>query len=80
MHNFYSSLNIIRVIKSGRIRWAWHVAYMKKTKNANKILARKSEGKRLLGRPWHRWDNIKIDLNETCEDVNYIQMAQHRIQ
>jgi hypothetical protein len=50
-HNLYSSLNIIRMIKSGRMRWAWHVARMGETRNAYRILVGKAEGKRPLGRP-----------------------------
>jgi hypothetical protein len=62
---FYSSPNIIRIIKSRRMRWAGHVARMGEKRNAYRILAGKPEGKRPLGRPRRRWvDNIKIDLRE----------------
>jgi hypothetical protein len=44
----------VKVIKSRRMRWAGHVAHMGEVKNAYKILSRKPEGKRLLGRPRHR--------------------------
>jgi hypothetical protein len=65
LHNFYSSPNIIRMIKSRRIRYAGHVARMGETRNAYRILMGKPEGKRPLGRPKRRWvDNIKIDLRE----------------
>jgi hypothetical protein len=38
---------------------------MGKVKNAYKILVRKPEGKRSLGRPWHRWRNgMKMDLEK----------------
>jgi hypothetical protein len=53
LHNLYSSPNIIRMIKSRRIRWAVHLARMGET-NAYRILVGKSEGKRPLGRPRHR--------------------------
>jgi hypothetical protein len=60
-----SSPNIIRVIKSRRMRWAGHVARNGETRNAYGILVRKPEGKRPLGRPRCRWvDNIKMDLIE----------------
>jgi hypothetical protein len=60
---FYSSPNIIRMIKSRRMRWAGHVAQMGKTRNAYRILVGKAEGKRPLGRPRRWWvDNIKNDL------------------
>jgi hypothetical protein len=64
LHNLYSR-NIIRLIKSRRMRWAGHVARIGEKSNAYRILMRKPEGKRALGRPRHRWvDNIKIDLRE----------------
>jgi hypothetical protein len=59
----YSSLSIIRTIKSRRMRWAGHVARMGEKRNAYRLLVGKPEGKRPLGRPRRRWiDNIKIDL------------------
>jgi hypothetical protein len=51
LHNLYSSPNIIRLIKSNRMRWAGHVARMRETRNAYRILVGKLEGKRPLGRP-----------------------------
>jgi len=50
LHNLHASSNIIRVIKSRRMREAGHVPQMGKMRNANNILAGKSEGKRPLGR------------------------------
>jgi hypothetical protein len=65
LHNMYYSSNIIRMIKSRRMRWAGHVARIGET-NAYGILVGKPEEKRPLGRPRRRWtDNIKIDLRET---------------
>ena len=59
----YSSPNIVRVIKSGRLRWAGHVARMEEGRSVFRILRGTSTGKRLLGRPRRRWeDNIRIDL------------------
>jgi hypothetical protein len=59
LHNLYSSPNIIRMITSRRMRWAGHVARMGK-RNAYRILVRKPERKRPLGRLRCRWmDNIK---------------------
>jgi hypothetical protein len=46
----YSSPNIIRMIKSRRMRWKGHVARIGEKRNAYRILVRKSEGKRPLGR------------------------------
>ena len=61
----YRSPNIIRVIKSRRLRWAGHLARMEEGRIAFKILAGKPTGKRPLGRPRRRWEgNIKMDLKE----------------
>ena len=65
LHSLYRSPNIIRVIKSRRLRWASHVARMEEGRTACKILTGIPTGKRPLGRPWHRWeDNISMDLEE----------------
>ena len=59
LHALYSSPNIIRNLKSRSLRWAGHVAHMKQSSNAYKVLMGKSEGNRPLGRPKRRWeDNI----------------------
>ena len=63
LHALYSPPNIIRSLKSRRLRWAGHVARMEQSRNAYQVLVGKPEGKRPLGRPRRRWeDNIKIDL------------------
>jgi hypothetical protein len=54
LHNLYASRNIIRVMKSRRVRWAGHVACMVKMKNVYSILVGVPEGKRPLERPRHR--------------------------
>jgi hypothetical protein len=54
LHNLYASPNIIRVIKSGRIGWARHVAHVEEMRFAYNILVGKPEGKRPLGRPKRR--------------------------
>jgi hypothetical protein len=65
LHNLYSSLNIIRMIKSRRMRWVECVAHMAEMRNEYKIFVRKPEGERPLGGSIHRWeDNIKMDLKE----------------
>jgi hypothetical protein len=54
--------NIIEMTKSRRMRWMGHVVSMREVRNACNILVGKPEGKSPLGRPCHRWDNIKLDL------------------
>jgi hypothetical protein len=82
LHNLYSSPNIIRMIKSRKLRWAGHVVRMGETRNAYRILVGKPEGKRSLGRPRRRWvDNIKMDLREIGRHgVDWIELAQDRDQ
>ena len=58
-------LNIVRVIKYRRLRWAVHVARMEGGMSAFKILTGKPTGKTPLGKPRRRWeDNIRMDLQE----------------
>ena len=76
----YSSPNIVKEIKSRRLRWAGHVARMEEGRSAFEILTGKSTGKRPLGRPRHGWkDNIKMDLKETGINTrNWFDSAQDR--
>jgi hypothetical protein len=82
LHCLYSSPNIVRVIKSRRLMWAGHVARMGEGRGVYRVLVGKAEGKRLLGRPWRRWeDNIKLDLGEIgIDEANWIHLAQDRVQ
>jgi hypothetical protein len=65
LHNLYSSPDIIRQVKSRRMRWAGHVARMGEERKVYKVLVRKPERKRPLGRPRRRWeDGIRMDLRE----------------
>ena len=53
--------NIVRVVKSRRMRWVGHVARMRKDRGVHRVLVGKPEGKRPSGRLRRRWeDNIKI--------------------
>jgi hypothetical protein len=55
LHNLYSSPDIIRQLKSRRIRWAGHVARMGAGRNLYRVFVGKPEGKRPLGSPRRRW-------------------------
>ena len=60
----YRQPNIVRVIKSRRIRWAGHVAKIEEDRSAFKT--DKSTGKRPSGKPRRTWeDNIRMNLKET---------------
>ncbi|KAJ4451242.1 hypothetical protein ANN_02703 [Periplaneta americana] len=80
LHALYSSPDIIRNIKSRRLRWAGHVARMGESRNAYRVLVGRPEGKRPLGRPRRRWeDNIKMDLRKVgYDDRDWINLAQDR--
>ena len=80
LNDLYSPPNIVRVIKSRRMRWTSHVARMEEGRGVHKVLVGKPEGKRPLGRPRRRWeDNIKMDIEEVergCGD--WMELAQDR--
>jgi len=65
LNDLYCSPNIVRVIKSRRMRWVGHVARMGERRDVYRVLVRKAEGKRPLGRPKPRRKvKIKMDLRE----------------
>jgi hypothetical protein len=74
--DLYSLPSIIRKIKSGRMRWAGHVAQMREKRNAYRLFVRK----RPLGIPRRRWvDNIRMDLGQMgWGEVDWICLAQDR--
>jgi len=76
LNELYSPPNIVRVIKSSRMRWAGHVARMDE-KGVYRALPGKPKGRRPLGRPRSRWlDNIRMDLQEVgCGYMDWIGLA-----
>jgi len=80
LNDLYSSSNIVRVIKSRRMRWAGHVARMGEKRVVYRVLLGKPEGRRPLGRPRRRWVvNIRMDLQEVgCGYMDWIRLAQDR--
>jgi hypothetical protein len=81
LNSLYSSWNIVRVIKSRRMRSVGHVACMGEGRCVYRVLVGRPKGKRPLGRCRHKWeDNIKLDLRDIgIYGVNWIQLAQDRI-
>jgi len=80
LNDLYSSPNIVRVIKSRRMRWAGHVARMGEKRRMYRVLVGEPEGRRPLGRPRRRWlDNIRMDLQEVgCGYMDWIGLVQDR--
>ena len=80
LNDLYCSPNIVRVIKSGRMSWAGHVARMGEERGKYRVLVGKPEGRRPQGRPRRRWaDNIRMDLQEVrCGYMDWIWLAQDR--
>ena len=80
LSDLYSLPNIVRVVKSRKMRWAGHVARMGEGRGVRRIMMGKPEGKRPLGRPRREWeDNIKMDLQKvggSCGD--WMDLAQDR--
>ena len=76
----HCSPNIVRVIKSRRMRWVWHVARIGEGRGVYKVLVGKPEGKRPLGRPRLRWEeSIKMDRQEVgCGGMDWMELAQDR--
>ena len=80
LRDLYYLTNIVRVVKSRRMRWAGHVARMGQGREVYRVLVGKHEGKRPLGRPRRRWeDNIKMDIQEVGYwGVAWIELAEDR--
>ena len=80
LHSLYRSPNIVRVIKSRRLRWTMHVARMEEGRSGFKIFTGIPIGKRPLGRPRRRWeDTIRMDLEEISMNAgNWVDLAQDR--
>ena len=73
LNDLYASPNIIWVIKWRRMRWAEHVASMGVRTGAHRVLVGKHQGKRPLGRPRHRWE----DINITCWQMTFLTSRSH---
>jgi len=79
LRDLYFLLNIVRVVKSRRLRWAGHVARMGEGRDVHRVLVGKPEGKRPLGRPrCRREDNITMDLREVGGVGDWMELSQDR--
>ena len=80
LNDLYCSPNIVRVIKSRRMRWAGHVARMGEERAVYRVLVGKLEGRRPLGRPRCRWVyNVRVDLQEVgCGYMDWTGLVQDR--
>jgi hypothetical protein len=80
LNDLYCSPNIVRVIKSRRMRWAGHLACIGEERGVYRVLVGKPEGKRPLRIPRRRWvDNIRMDLQEVgCGYMDWIGLIQDR--
>ena len=64
LDSLYFSRKVLRVMKSIKVRWAGHVACIGERSGAYRVSVGKPEGRRPLGRLMHRWDDIKMNLQE----------------
>jgi hypothetical protein len=79
LNDLCSLPNIVRVVKSTRMRWAGHVARVGEERVVHRVLVGEARGKEPLGRPRRKWENIKMDLQEAgvgCGD--WIESARDR--
>jgi hypothetical protein len=78
LNDLYCSHNIVRVIKSRRMRWAGHVACLGDRRGVYMVLVGKPERKRSLGRLRRRWEeNIKMNLQEVgCGGMDWINLVR----
>ena len=79
LRDLYSLPNIVRVVKSTRMRWAGHVVRIGEGRGVYRFVVGKPEGNRPLGRPRLRWeDNIKMNFREVGGGGDWMELAQDR--
>jgi hypothetical protein len=77
LHYLHASPNVVRVMKSRKVKWTGSVARMGQMRNLYKILLGKPEGKGALGKPSCRWvGTIRMDPREiSWKGMNWIIVA-----
>jgi hypothetical protein len=72
LYNFYSFSNVIRVMKSTRIKCSGHITCKEGKNSLYRVLVCKPDGKKPLGRPRHRWDN---DIKMDCIEIFHLSLG-----
>jgi hypothetical protein len=79
LNDLYCSSTIVQVTKSRRMRWVGHVVRMGEGRGVYMVLVGKPEGKRPLGRPKRRWEDMNVDFQEMgFGGMDWIELAQDR--
>jgi len=79
LNDLYYPPNIVRVIKQRTLIWAGHVARVVERRGAYRVLVGKPEGKRPLGRPRDRWEDLLRRIFEKVDgDMDWIDLAQDK--
>ena len=81
LYALYTSLNIVGVIRSRRMRWVGHVTRMRYRRGTYRVLVAKLEGRRILRRTTNRWeDNIKMVFQEMewGDGLDYLAQGRNR--
>ena len=80
LNDLYYSPNVVRVIKSRKMRWPGQIADMGESRGVYRVLMGRPEGQRPLGRPWCRWEaNNKMNIQEVeCAGLDWIDLAHDR--
>jgi len=72
LENLIKKKNIVRFVKSQRLRWAAHVIRMDKTRTVKKLIEWEPCSSRPVGKPRLRW------LDQVEEDLKKIKMRNWR--